>query len=84
MTLIDPQEASRFGFDWPSVVHPCLQFDEGAHVQVVRTTSINRGKRGVWRVLTVKTERDELDIYVTPTGKTRVFRKGKGELKIAT
>ena len=82
--LLSADEANRFGFDWPSdrvfkvgdKVPPFEpQHKQGAHVQVTRTSTIDRGKKGVWRVLTIKTERDELNIYIAPKGGMRVFRK---------
>lgn len=88
-SLLSPQEASRFGFDWPPErgykvgdTFPPLEPQHliGPHIQVTRASTIDHGKKGVWRVLNVRTEKQELDIYVSPTGMMRVFKKGHGEL----
>jgi hypothetical protein len=83
--FLDAEEARRFGFDWPSIYYTFLpggklRKERGARVQVTRVSAIDRGKKGVFRVLAVKTEREELNIYITPTGKLRVFKAGHGEL----
>lgn len=65
-------DADRFGFDWPAN-------GDGCHVQVTRTTSL-RWKGRDYRYVTVRTERDEIDIRVAPGGSIRVTRGGR-ELK---
>jgi hypothetical protein len=42
--------------------------------------SIKRSN-GEYRVLQVLTERTEIYLYVSPTGRVRVFEDGKGEMK---
>lgn len=72
--MIPAVEANFYGFDWPA------RAGEGAHTQVTRTATIQRGKKGTYRVLQVATEAQVLDIYISPKGRMRVFRKRK-ELK---
>jgi hypothetical protein len=78
--FVSSEEARRYGFDWPKT----YDHDPVSHIQVTRIAEVDRGKRGWWRVLTVRTDSEQLDIYVTPTGRTRVYRKGKGELVLRT
>lgn len=49
-------------------------------IAVQRTAEIARGKKGTWHVLSITTERgtsQKLEIYVSPTGFTRVFKDHK-------
>lgn len=62
---------TNFGFTW------------GGLVEVERTASFDR-KGGTWRVLTVKTPKESVEIYVTPTGFLRfmdVRKKAKKDKK---
>lgn len=45
-------------------------------VTVERLASIQRSN-GTYRIVRV----NDIEVYVSPTGRTRVFRKGFGELK---
>jgi hypothetical protein len=74
--LLPADKANQYGFDWPTKP----PWDHGAHIQAVRMSSIHRSN-GDYRVLQILTERAELHIYVTPTGRVRVFEQGKGEMK---
>jgi hypothetical protein len=79
--LLPADKANQYGFDWPPIDDPRGSlFREGAHIQAVRMSSIKRSN-GVYRVLQVLTERTEVHVYVTPTGRVRVFEDGKGEMK---
>lgn len=63
-------EQTRFGFKW-------------GQIEVARLASfVRREGKGATRILRVKTEAGkEIEIYVSPTGRSlRVFRDGK-ELK---
>ena len=70
-------QANQFGFDWPQT-----SFGKriNARIQVVRMSSIDRSN-GEYRVVQVLTPLAELHIYVSPTGRVRVFEEGKGEMK---
>ncbi len=68
MALTDSRDARCYGFEWPG--------DRGRRiptVQVTRTSMIDRGKRGVWKALTIHSDYGELTVYVSPTGRFRVF-----------
>ena len=79
--LLPADKAHRYGLDWPPTDDPRGSlFREGAHIQVARMSSIKRSN-GEYRVLQVLTERTELHLYVSPTGRVRVFEDGKGEMK---
>jgi hypothetical protein len=61
--------------------HPFLaEKPKAAHLQAIRMSSIGRSN-GEYRVLQVLTEHTELHLYVSPTGRVRVFEQGKGEMK---
>lgn len=61
--------SSRYGFTW-------------GPMKVERLAVVDRGKQGTSHVLGVTTDRDEIQVYVSRTGMVRVFRKGKGEMKV--
>jgi hypothetical protein len=58
-------EEVRYGFNYGSA-------------EVTRCMS---DEKAGWVYLDVKTPRDAIQIYVTKTGKIRVWRVGKGEMK---
>src|SRR5262245_8115446 len=63
---------SEFGFTWPAGE------SGGSRVVVERLTEIRHG-RGRYRVIRVATDREELELTVTPSGMVRIHR-GKEEL----
>ncbi len=65
MALQDLKTANAFGFDWPGE----------PHVQVTRTSKVKRGKRGTWKVLTIHSVYGEATVYISPTGRFRIFVK---------
>jgi hypothetical protein len=78
--LVSSGEAQFYGFDWPPhpgiVKIPGMEKNAGAHIQVLRTASIDRSN-GLYRVFQVTTERDQINVYVSPTGKIRIFTDNK-------
>ena len=68
-------EARRFGMDLPATERP-----RRGHVQVTYAASIPRTTRGgETRILQVVTERQAIAVYVSPTGRLRVFDDQRGE-----
>lgn len=78
--LSPPHEVMRFGLDippHPGVAEiPGMYRHAGAHIQVQRIASIERAN-GLYRIIEVKTIRDLVNIYVSPTGRLRIFTDGK-------
>lgn len=62
-----------YGFHWDN--------DLGDVAEVEARSSFAPRKGQHCRVVGVKTGRDNVDLYISKTGKIRVFRNGKGELK---
>ncbi len=44
-------------------------------IEVSRVCSFERA--GIWHVIKVKTDKSDVEVYVTPSGKMRVYRRGK-------
>jgi len=65
---VDPNMGDKYGFYWPSGPK------NGPAINVTRAAEIKRrpSDRGVYRVITVETEKDQLDVTITPGGKIRV------------
>jgi hypothetical protein len=63
-------DAERYGWEWPERENP-----RACRTQVTRTAAIDRSN-GKYRIATVETPRETLTIYISPTGKIRVFKSG--------
>ena len=67
--LLPINEIGKYGFQWGVG-------EKDALVQVSRAASIERGKRGVFKVIDVVTRRQSIAVYISPTGMIRVFKGG--------
>lgn len=63
--MIDHRHATEFGFEW-------------GPMRVQRICTIRKGERIIGRVVEVVTERDRIELWVTPTGLIRVSRHATG------
>lgn len=75
---LKPAEMARFGFEWAAESGPDGQ---APRVQVTRVSQIKR-RRGLWRILSVITAKQQVYLYITPTGMIRVFDGVGGEYKL--
>lgn len=73
--MMTPSEVERYGFSWPEKAEP-----KACQVNVTRVASIKR-RNGENRIVSVETPKDQIAVYITPTGKIRVF-KGHLEMKL--
>jgi hypothetical protein len=69
--MMSPVLAEQYGFFFPPSSNP-----RGCRINVTRTAAIER-RNGLYRIVSVDTERQGVNIYISPTGQIRVFKDAK-------
>ena len=74
--LMSSEDIDKFGFEWPAVDAMQEPPYRASAIQVARVAAIQRSN-GLYRMLEATTPNDQVTLYISPTGRIRIFTDGK-------